>query len=238
MEISYCVRRIKDCFPRFLGLMYRIRSFEDTPKKFRKISALFKNNTIIPFVMFPRHITLANPEPIPPGGHWSISPEDVKRLKEKDEQLVNIRGQIIASALTIENELDRIISFIFTEEQGLKYRVFKELLLEQEFFTFFKKWQLLKNLIDREMLKLDPNIRKRLIGPLHEIINIRDRFAHGEIVFLGEKPQLEYLKEGKKKHDVLNKSYFEDLENKMSDVFGILIELNKQLTKKAEKVFL
>jgi len=179
-------------------------------------------------MVFPFKIT--NPEDIPPGGSWTVTQEDLKNIEEQNEALIAIRGRVITASLLIEQKLDEVLAIIFVGSQMHAVNLFKELLLEKEFFTFMNKWKLFRDLSKREIIKFaKEEERKAFLTELRKIIETRDRFAHGDVVFSGTSPKLDYLVDGEHKIQILDNSYFDELNEIFSYSHQILDQLTKHL---------
>lgn len=144
-----------------------------------------------------------------------ISREDLKDIEKKNENLVSVRGQVISLALLVEQKVDRVLSNIFSDSKE-KGDLFKSYILEKESFTFMNKWRLLRDLSKEGILDFGEE-RKNFLENLKKLIFIRDRFAHGDIVFSGKTPRLGYLKAGKHVSVDLDEKYF----NELNEVFRI-----------------
>lgn len=179
---------------------------------------------------------ITNPNDIPPGESWTINQDDLRKIQEQNEILIEIRGRIISSSLNIEHKLDDIISVLFMGNELDSINLFKELLLEKEFFTFMNKWKLLRELTQREIIRFEKEeVRKETLSLVKNIIETRDRFAHGEIIFSGTTPQLIYLDGGKKKRVTLDNKYFDDqnvkfvqADNILRDIYNFFLNRNVQ----------
>lgn len=169
---------------------------------------------------------ITNPNEIPLGESWTINQEDLRKIQEQNEALIEIRGRVISSSLNIEHKLDDIISVLFMGNELEPINLFKELLLEKEFFTFMNKWKLLRELTQREIIRFEKEeIRKETLNLVKNIIETRDRFAHGEIIFSGTTPQLIYLEGGKKKRVTLDNDYFDQQNVKFVQADNILRDI-------------
>ena len=179
---------------------------------------------------------ITNPKEIPLGGSWTINQEDLRKIQEQNEALIEIRGRVISSSLNIERKLDEIISVLFMGNELEPINLFKELLLEKEFFTFMNKWKLLRELTQREIIRFEKEeTRKETLNLVKNIIETRDRFAHGEIIFSGTTPQLIYLDGGKKKIITLDNDYFDQqnvkfvqADNILRDIYNFFLNRNTQ----------
>lgn len=175
---------------------------------------------------FPIRIT--NPEDIPPGSAWTVSEEELKNITEQNEALINIRGRIISAALLVERKMDDILSIIFVGSEPNSMVLFKELLLNKEFFTFMAKWRVFKDMSNQKLISfVKEEDKKRTLTIIKMVINTRDRFAHGDIIFSGTKPQLLFSEDGKSRSIELNNQYFDELNKSFDQALYILDEIYK-----------
>lgn len=174
---------------------------------------------------------LKNPEEIKLAPRSSYTADHLKEVGRENSLITNMRGRIIGSCLNIERKLDGFISDAMVNKN--KKSLFKELILEKEFFTLMNKWKLFRELIHRlKINNITENERKDLLTLIKEIIEIRDSFAHGKIIFYGPLhlhdlpiPKLCFLKSGEKKEIILDKKYFLDYEKKVIKTLDLFDEL-------------
>ena len=69
-----------------------------------------------------------------------------------------------------------------------------------------------------------------MIKEIHEVMEVRDRFAHGRISFSGTKPRIEYYNNGVK-IDELTPEYMENVFEKMTITHDKLVTLTNELDK-------
>lgn len=163
---------------------------------------------------------------IPVGIKLSKTPYTADHLKivlKENDKITEMRGQIISGALFIEQDLNEVVLKYFFKD-GDKKNIFEEFVLEREFFTLMQKWRLLRELLERNLITT-PGDKKEVLRLIHDVIEIRDRFAHGTISFEHTTPVIEYLKNGKKKKDALNRKYF----NEISIIFNQASDLLEQI---------
>ena len=112
---------------------------------------------------FPYGIKLNKPKDIPKEKEWGFTAEDLELILKRQEDVALIRGKVISSALYVEHELDYFLCRTFFKDNSKEKELFRELLLEKEFFTFMQKWKLLGELLDAEIIKLkEQKDKKRL----------------------------------------------------------------------------
>jgi hypothetical protein len=175
---------------------------------------------------FPFKVT--NPTALKPGESMTLTDEDIKSIKKQNEALLKIRGKVISAALITEQQLDDLISILMMGIDNDARNQFKEMILNKEFFTFMNKWKTLRDFLNRKAIVFaEETERKEFLNELHQLIEIRDIFAHGEIIFSGTIPQLHFSKEGEKRYLILNDEYFDGLNELFSKVNFTLENLFK-----------
>jgi len=99
------------------------------------------------------------------------------------EHFKKFRSEVIEAGLFMENSLTEVLLDFVAAPSGDRRALLKSMIFEAESYSFFQKWKLLRDLLDIyvEPLKLDPEEMKSLRKELHEIISLRNRFAHGSI---------------------------------------------------------
>ncbi len=172
-------------------------------------------------------LKVTNPE-IHPKGEGKLSIEDIQKLTVVRDEITKKRGRVLSSALLIEELLEVIITDTFFNKDIGKITKEKELfegaMLEREFFTFMSKWKVFKELCNNHPA-LNAQNRPDLLTKIKEIINIRNRFAHGKVIFReGKNPTLVYYENGKKEK-LLDDSYFEELRVKFNSLHTEMWEI-------------
>jgi len=151
-------------------------------------------------------------------GKGPFTASDLRNITKKNAVITKIRANIINYALWIEDFLDEIIEKVLFP--GNKKPVFRQSIYED--LRFRKKGNIFKSIINNKIINLDKP--DEIIRQVQEIINIRNDFAHGEVIFNHKKIYLKTLR-GKKIE--LDDSYF----NKANDKFEkALTTLNHILT--------
>lgn len=180
---------------------------------------------------FPKLIKLATKFDDVPGRdkkfRGSYRAEDLISILKEQKNLSLIRGEIISSSLNTEIRVNEILSRFFFPEDDSKRRLFLELFLEKEFFTFMQKWKTLRELLNLGKLKIRNGSTKFLLDKIHNIIEIRNNFAHGEIIFFGKLSYLRYLKDGKLIQVRLDKKYLFKLSRLFKRTITLLEYLNQ-----------
>jgi len=163
---------------------------------------------------------------IPPKGEWKMSVQEIQELQKVRDEITKKRGKVISSALLIEKLLEvMIINTFFNKDVGnltKEKELFGGAMLEREFFTFMSKWH-----VFRELCHSHPSLKDHsdLLKELKEIVDIRNRFAHGEVIFKeGKNPNLIYFQNGRKEQP-LSDSYFEELRVKFARVHTTMWEV-------------
>src|SRR5262249_127122 len=110
----------------------------------------------------------------------------------------------------------------------------RSLVLDAEFCSFFQKWRLLKKLLELYApgLHLDDEEMKTLRQSLHDVIALRNRFAHGLIYVNGTDLTvwLEYV-EGTKQLVQLQEGELHAAKNQCDLVHGLLWKVHETIEK-------
>ncbi|MFH0713804.1 MAG: hypothetical protein V1644_02960, partial [Candidatus Micrarchaeota archaeon] len=123
-----------------------------------------------------------------------------------------------------------ILASVFFGEDISACSVFRELVLEKEFFTFFNKWKLFREITKRKIIPFEKEeTRKQFCELILLVIETRDQFAHGDITFSGTRPRLEFLEDGKRKFIPLDNDYFDGLNKNFNTIAFLLDDLYKFL---------
>jgi len=171
-------------------------------------------------------IIITNPTDISWGKGFKVTPEETNQIKSIYKQLIAYRGAIINRAIDIEKQLDQILSLLViipnkedlltTDTNTLSKNSYiknwnRERLQEHVFsrnlLSFMDKFKILQSLSEKSeqgehhplLKKMPPGMMRNIRKNVHDVINIRNKFAHGHIVFYGIHPKLIYVKNGIKK---------------------------------------
>lgn len=162
-------------------------------------------------------------------GSITIPPEEFDKYEKIAHSIANDRGKILQLGIALENDLEGIIQLAMMGNAVSKTSPFvinsvlNRLSLRNKFDIF------------RDMTKslepLSKNDYKKLLNRIENLINLRNRFAHGDLVFEDEKVFLRYVQGGKRKEDLLTNNYFRRYEKLFRETFDDLQEITNVLLK-------
>jgi hypothetical protein len=180
----------------------------------------------IGIIRFTNHIA------IPPGGTYKFEPNIGEALK-KDDLFQAWRGHIINNALFIEEKIDLIISKLLFRKELEGAGLFKSVVLSREFFSFMSKWKVMRDLLKTLSPFKEANYSE-LFRDLQFIVNERDKFAHGQVMYSGnsgERILLEYFKETLQKEEITEatvKTFIEKCTKCYEKLDKIIIEAQRR----------
>ena len=149
-------------------------------------------------------IRFTNHVEIPPGETYKFELNNINDTLRKDDLFQAWRGHIINNALFIEEKIDLAISKLLFRNELEGAGLFKSIVLSREFFSFMSKWKVLRDLL-KTISPFKETYSSELLSDLQFIVNERDKFAHGQVMYSGnngEKILLEYFKETLQKEEV------------------------------------
>jgi len=123
-------------------------------------------------------------DPFGPGMGDEPTPEENLRLHARYEWAKSRRAEIIEATIFVESFLDSIIELCVAGASVDSRGRFRRFVLSAEFCTLFQKWKILRSLFDEEdLFKGVPGLehRKENLRALHDLIEIRNVFAHSEL---------------------------------------------------------
>ena len=99
------------------------------------------------------------------------------------EHFKQMRAEIIDASLFVENQLSSLLVAFLAEPDSQRAHLIHALVLDADSCSFFQKWRLLKELLQiyAVPLNLDSERMKLLRKELHEVVSLRNRFAHGHL---------------------------------------------------------
>ena len=155
-------------------------------------------------------IIVENPEEIGEGKTWEVSEKELIEIQQVAEQVAHLRGEVLTKAVNLDEDLDEIIKLaLFGKRITESSKLFENLILKTDFFSSMNKLKVFRELV-KQHDKLKENDYSSLRGQIHELINFRNKFAHGIIIFRGKRAFLSYY-QGGRKEDELTKEYFEKI---------------------------
>ena len=178
---------------------------------------------------------------------------NIKDLQDKERQIRDlklIRGNVIELTIDIERQVDFIISNILfggvknrqgeiLHEAKGEIKFFEEFILNTNFLTFGSKLKILRSLKDTCSFLKDEGEINNILTLLRKVIEWRDNFAHGEILFktteesMTDVPFLFYYKENKPQEQILNNDFFDKIMNPLyNETFTKINELRDKINKK------
>jgi|LGVF01.1.fsa_nt_gb hypothetical protein len=114
----------------------------------------------------------------------TIDPSFWDKAKATHNRFKKYRAEVIEASLFVENSLTNILLDFFSYPSTERHALMRGLIFDAEFCTFFQKWKILRQLLDfyGNELGLSQSDVKTLKKELHELISLRNRFAHGTII--------------------------------------------------------
>jgi hypothetical protein len=159
------------------------------------------------------------------GSFWVEAKSTYDRFK-------GYRSEIIEAALYVENYLTNLLLDFLSYPSAQRRAVLRNLVFDAEFCTFFQKWKLLRKLFDiySSALELDQAETKTLKQEIHKLINIRNRFAHGEIYVDASdfSVWIEYY-EGEKKLEQVNEGELATTTDMCDGIQAKLFKIHKNI---------
>jgi len=152
--------------------------------------------------------------------------------KSTYDRFKRYRGEVIEASLFVENTLTNVLLDFFSYPSAQRRTILRNLVFDAEFCTFFQKWKLLRQLLDIFGLNLDLDKvdLKTLKHELHQLISLRNRFAHGEIYVDARDFSvcIEYF-EGEKKLDYVNETELSNTTDMCDRIHGQLYKIHKAI---------
>lgn len=172
-------------------------------------------------------ISVTNPEKIE-GNIWHISKKELLKARSISKKFQKIRGEIINRAVFIEGTIDAIIMRVFfkNNKSSDMMLLFKDIILNREFFTFMSKWKVFRDLLHNHII--NHKEYKKLLTDIKFIIDERNKFAHGNLIIRGNEMILSFFKEKAAKEEI-NKKKIDELNKAFGRCYNLLEEINKSV---------
>lgn len=152
------------------------------------------------------------------------------KAKSTYDRFQKFRSEVIEAALFVENSLTNTLLDFFSYPSAQRRAILRGLIFDAEFCTFFQKWKLLRQLVDLygAELGLEQNELKSLKKELHQLISLRNRFAHGTIYVDARdfSVLIEYI-EGTKQCDKVIESELSNTTDMCDRIHGQLYKIHK-----------
>ena len=152
--------------------------------------------------------------------------------KDLDQARIN-GGLIIWSAICLEHKLESIIAqYMFPHsEQANKSRgkdFFLSRIIKADHFSYAVKKALVIDIVSENSL-LDGRDKNELIKTLKKVMDYRNMFAHGNIIYEENKGCVLHYWSGGPKQDVLSDEYWETLEKSFKSAHDLIDQVLKKL---------
>lgn len=180
--------------------------------------------------------------------------QDLQDKENQEKGLREIRGNVIAICVDIESQLNYLITDLLfggvknrqsdkPHELKGEIRFFQDFILNTNYIQLGSKVKIFRSLIDTcSFFEDSKKEAKDLSTNLRSVMEWRDNFAHGDIMFettqegISEKPYLFYYKKNKPQRQILNDEFFDNVMNPLfSDTLNKIVEIRNSLNKKFEK---
>jgi hypothetical protein len=169
------------------------------------------------------------------GGKIIVSEKDLTEMSSKFGSLLTVKGRIIDASLRIERELESLISsLLFGMAKKGEAKFFERFILNTDHLNFSSKLRIFRSLYKTcSYLKMKEPECSALATRIRGIMEIRDNFAHGQIIFRDIRPPivpyLSYYKENEPKEQKLDESYFNQINDVFNDCLRGLAELKQHV---------
>lgn len=167
---------------------------------------------------------------VKPGKILIMDAEVTKDYNIQKRDLKFIRGNFIELLNDVESQIDKLIVAFFLSKKSKSIKSFIRLILNSKNNSLSTKVYLLEQLLnEKKIFKLKK--RKEFIGNLRALITERNKWAHGVIYYEQEvskklQAYLNYIKSnGVFDAQKLNKQYFDNVNEKFTDVQSLIKEL-------------
>jgi hypothetical protein len=146
-----------------------------------------------------------------------ITEELISKLSEMSNEVSNYRGKLLTLAIEMEQEINELIKRIIFNHAGKETpfeikkseELIDNLFLKNNSLTLMARWKILRTLISSEKI-LDKKENKNFLRRVHELIDVRNIFAHGKLIFKNEGIYISFFKNGINEN-LLDKNYFEEV---------------------------
>lgn len=178
-------------------------------------------------------IRFTNHVEIPPGETYKFELDNINDTLKKDDLFQAWRGHIINNALFVEEKIDLLISKLLFRKELEGAGLFKSIILSREFFSFMSKWKVLRDLL-KTISPFKETYSSELFSDLQFIIDERDKFAHGQVMYSGnrgEKILLEYFKGTPQKEEITEgtiKAFIEKCSKCYVELDKLIVEAQKR----------
>jgi hypothetical protein len=161
-------------------------------------------------------------------------PAFLQSLNAAYEHFKKFRSEVIEAGLFVEGTLNVILLDFLAPTSAAGRDRLQSLVLDAEFCSFFQKWRMLRQLLDlyAEGLELDFEEMKGLRKDLHDVIALRNRFAHGVIFVKGTDLSvwIEYV-EGTKQRKPIDEAELQSAKTQCDRVHALLWRVHGAIEK-------
>ena len=160
---------------------------------------------------------------VPPNSEVKALSYDALDLLELHESFKLWRGEIITNSISVEEKIEDIIIKLLFRKEIDGSSLFRSIVLTRDFFGFMQKCKILSDLL-KNLAPFKERDYSNLIQKIHDIIDIRNKFAHGRVNYEGahaEKIIVDYFKE-KVKSEEINSKYIEQFSQKCRECYAEL----------------
>jgi hypothetical protein len=181
-------------------------------------------------------VTIEIPEGYTSEKPWEITYEDYLEMIKIAKKISKYRGIIISKSILIEVYLDDLLTIaLFGNKITESSKLFERFILASTFFTFENKRRTLHRLLKNHPL-FKNNDYSAEFKSINKVITIRNSFAHGKIIFRGNRAFLEHINEhGEIIEDELTNDYLVEKSKNVRDANLISSTLHVQINDVIEK---
>lgn len=156
--------------------------------------------------------------------HSTVKMADVLPLLEQARANKLI---VLETALTIERQLNAIISHYLFGDDHAKRKLFEELILESDWCSFAARRKLITHIINEQSF-FEGAAKNDFDSGLRKAISYRNAFAHGDLSSNGEVVWLSFF-EGSPRKEELTDQFLDKVEYALMNTFHRVHDLAKKI---------
>lgn len=171
--------------------------------------------------------------------NMNIDVFDQRYLKEFEEYSLGVRGiseKFILATGEIEKEIENVISLVLFGQDQNRTNLFKDTIINREFFTIENKFEILTEIINKGEIEFEKNELEGFLEQINEVIKMKKLFLHGDIVISESSVRIHMIEKKIKIGRIIDTEFFNEVNELISGAVEVLRELGEYIEDAEEEI--
>ena len=138
-----------------------------------------------------------------------------------------IREKFILATGAVEKEIEEVISLVlFGRDEG-RTTLFKDTIINREFFTIENKFEILTEIIEKGEIEIEKAEKEVFLEQIEDVIKMKKLFLHGDVVISDSSIRIHMMEKKTKIGRIIDEEFFGEVNELISGAVESLKDLGE-----------